>query len=121
MKLSMAQWRALEAKATAAHNELAALRAMLLSYTLTELDRKPRDEATVDHLLRVQDYGDTASMALSSISDHVRPVSEWTGGETWKWREPARCYGGLSARRYFTPAEVAACQKPADLNADNKT
>lgn len=107
MKLTLVQWTALAAKATAAHNTLAALSAELQTLTLAELDCKPRDVPTLDHLLKVQDYVDTASMALSSISDHVRPVSEWVGGDRWKWREPERCYGGLSARRYFTAEEVA--------------
>lgn len=107
MKLTLVQWKALEIKATIAHNALAALGDELVELVLAELARRPRDTATLEHLLKVQNYVDTASMAMSSISDHVRPVSEWVGGEKWKWREPDRCYGGLSARRYFTPEEVA--------------
>jgi hypothetical protein len=118
VKLTLAQWKNLEAKAEQIRQLLNELDRMLI----VDLAIKPGisdDPDTFAYLYKVVEYVNTAGMAMSSVSDHVRPISEWVGGETWKWREPDRCYGGLSARRYFTPEEVAEWEKTKSTAVDS--
>lgn len=110
MKLSLVDWQQLAARSSRIRDELVELSSDLIklisrqAFVLADKD----DAATCDHLLKVLKHLDSARSSMSVVDNGVRPISEWTGGETWKWREPASCYGGLSARRYFTPEEVDA-------------
>ncbi len=77
---------------------------------LVELLCRKRGESTDTYLQAQLDRLDGAKSDLCSLAHNLRPITEWTGGETWKWREPD-VTGHHSGRRYYTDDEVAEFYK----------
>lgn len=121
MKLTVVQWKALEVKAQRVRDALGKL-----SYEIGLVQKlqigqpDDRDQAATDeHLCKLLDYVGTAMMSISNVLNGTHVVGEWVGGDSsdpknTKLREPVTCYGGLSARRYFTAEEVAEWQAILD-------
>lgn len=109
MKLSLLEWYQLQLKVDAARAALEEVDREIVRLVLLNRDRPVERPAgaTTDHLMKMSRHVETAASAMCVVRDGVTPVSEWVGGERWRWREPQSCYGGLSARRYFTDEEVA--------------
>jgi hypothetical protein len=102
MNLSLREWAQLDARAKAAREAVRALEQVVI-----DTGFRHRDDLEIRaHLLNnILTHVDDARAILGRID--CRPISEWVGGECWKWREPQQLYGGLSRRRYFSAAEVA--------------
>ena len=117
MKLTLTQWKALEAKAQLVRDALGKLAYEIGLVQESQIGQSDdRDQAaTNEHLFKMQDYVGAAMMSISNVLNGTHVVGEWTGGDSsdpknTKLREPVTCYGGLSARRYFTTEEVAEWQ-----------
>lgn len=112
MRLTLAQWLELHRLQRAAVDAVSALREKVTHLTIVHHSRG--HAAEVKFLGEVEDKVADADAALLALD--FKPVDEWTGGDSAdpknsRLREPQAVHGGLSARRYFTDAEVAEARK----------
>lgn len=97
MKLTLAQWRELEALKTTAQKALDAFSTKAL-----DLGLATDDKVTREYLVKLHNRTWEAEQAFAACDVHV--CSEWMGGDSsdpknFKLREPQST--GLSNRRYF--------------------